>query len=75
MKITNETLAKMALQTEQGFLIQNIEKFVTEFETIEDIEIMAITACWLNIGIRSEGAPYALWAYNKFKEAESHDYG
>ena len=71
MNITNETLAQIALQTEQGFLIQNIEKFVTEFTTIEDIEIMAITACWLNIGIRNEGAAYALWAYNKFKESES----
>lgn len=71
MNITNEKLAQIALQTEQSFLIRNIEKYVTEFETIEDIEIMAITACWLNIGIRSEGVAYALWAYNKFKDAES----
>lgn len=71
MNITNETLAQIALQTEQTFLIRNIEKYVTEFETIEDIEIMAITACWLNIGFRNEGAAYALWAYNKFKDAES----
>lgn len=71
MIITIETLAQVALQTEQSFLIRNIEKYVTEFETIEDVEIMAITACWLNIGFRNEGAAYALWAYNKFKDAES----
>lgn len=71
MEITNETLLQVATQTEQTFLMQNIEKFVTEFETIEDVEIMAITACWLNIGIRAEGVAYALWAYNKFKDAGS----
>ena len=71
MIITIETLAQVALQTEQSFLIRNIEKYVTEFETIEDVEIMAITACWLNIGFRDEGVAYALWAYNKFKDAES----
>lgn len=69
--ITNETLAQLALQTEQGFLFQNIEKYVTDFDTIEDIEIMAITACWLNIGIRAEGFSNALWAYNKFKDGGS----
>ncbi len=71
MILTIETLAQVALQTEQSFLIRNIEKYVTEFETIEDVEIMAITACWLNIGFRNEGVAYAMWAYNKFKDAES----
>ena len=47
MNITNEKLAQIALQTEQGFLINNIEKFVTQFTAIEDVEIMAITSCWL----------------------------
>lgn len=71
MEITNETLSQLAFQVEQTFRQQNIEKFVTEFQTIEDIEIMAITACWLNIGIRAEGVAYAQWAYNKFKDAGS----
>lgn len=71
MNITNETLSQLALMVEQSFLMDNIEKYVTEFETIEDIEIMSITACWLNIGIRAEGFNNALFAYNKFKEAGS----
>ena len=71
MEITNETLLQVAARTEQTFLLQNIEKFVVEYERIEDVEIMAITACWLNIGIRAEGVAYALWAYNKFKDAGS----
>lgn len=69
--VTNEILTQYALQIEQTFTGQNIEKFVTEFETIEDIEIMAISACWLNHGIRDEGVAYAMFAYNKFKEAGS----
>jgi len=71
MNMNNETLAQLAFQAEQSFVQQNIEKFVTEFTTIEDVEIMAITACWLNIGIRNEGFNCALWAYNKFKEDAS----
>lgn len=71
MNITNETLSQLAFQMEQTFMLQNIEKFVAEFDTIEDVEIMAVTACWLNVGIRSEGVAYAMWAYNKFKEAGS----
>ena len=71
MNITNEKLAQIALQTEQGFLINNIEKYVTQFTAIEDVEIMAITSCWLNVGFRNEGVAYAMWAYNKFKDAES----
>ena len=67
MDITKETLSELAFQTEQGFSQQNIERFVTEYTTFEDIEIMAITACWLNIGMRNEGAAYALWGYNRFK--------
>lgn len=52
-------------------MLQNIEKYVVGFETIENIEIMAISACWLNIGTRNEGVTYALWAYNKFMEART----
>lgn len=71
MEITNETLSQLALQTEQGFLRHNIERYVTDFTTIEDVEIMAITACWLNIGVRAEGFNNALFAYNKFKDVGS----
>lgn len=69
MNITNDKLAELALQIEQSFRQQNIEKFVTEYTAIEDIEIMAISSCWLNIGVRNEGVAYAQWAFNKFKEA------
>lgn len=69
--VTKENLTQYADLIERTFIGQNIEKFVTEFESIEDIEIMAISACWLNQGIRAEGVAYAMWAYNKFKEAGS----
>lgn len=65
--MTNETLLDITLRTEQSFLRQNIEKFLSGYTTIEDIEIMAISACWLNVGIRNEGVSYAQWAYNRFK--------
>lgn len=71
MNMNNETLAQLAFQAEQSFVQQNIEKYVTDFDTIEDVEIMAITACWLNVGIRAEGFINALWAYNKFKDGVS----
>ena len=61
--VTKENLIQSALQAEEYFLRQNIEQFVSEFSTIEDIEIMAISACWLNIGVRNEGVSNALWAY------------
>ena len=64
--VTKENLIQSALQAEEYFLRQNIEQFVSEFSTIEDIEIMAISACWLNIGVRNEGVSNALWAYNRF---------
>ena len=66
--IESDKLIQYASIAENYFVQQNIELFVTEFSTIEDIEIMAISACWLNIGIRDEGVAYAMWAYNKFKE-------
>lgn len=69
--VTKEILTQHAIQIEHSFIGQNIEKFVTEFETIEDIEIMAISACLLNHGIRDDGVTYAMWAYDKFKEAGS----
>ena len=69
--IERDKLIQYASIAENYFVQQNIERFVSEFSTIEDIEIMAISACWLNIGIRDEGVAYAMWAYNKFKEDES----
>lgn len=69
--IESDKLIQYASIAENFFVQQNIERFVTEFSTIEDVEIMAISACWLNIGIRDEGVAYAMWAYNKFKEDES----
>ena len=69
--IERDKLIRYASIAENYFVQQNIERFVSEFSTIEDIEIMAISACWLNIGIRDEGVAYAMWAYNKFKEDES----
>lgn len=69
--IESDKLIQYASIAENYFVQQNIERFVTEFRMIEDIEIMAISACWLNIGIRDEGVAYAMWAYNKFKEDES----
>ena len=64
--MTKDNLIQYAVEVERYFLQQNIEQFVSEFSTIEDIEIMAISACWLNIGVRNEGVSNAMWAYNKF---------
>jgi hypothetical protein len=69
--VTKENLTQYADLIERTFIGQNIEKFVTEFESIEDIEIMAISACWLNIGTREEGVENAKWAYDLFKDAGS----
>lgn len=69
--VTKEILTQYTMQAEERFLSHNIEKFVSEFSTIEDIEIMAMSACWLNVGAREEGFSYAMWAYNKFNEAGS----
>ena len=68
---TKEILRRYALQAQEKFLLQNIEKYVVGFDTIENIEIMAISACWLNIGTRNEGVAYALWAYDRFREART----
>jgi len=66
MMITKDNLIHYACSAERYFIQQNIEQYVSEYRTIEDIEIMAISACWLNIGVRSEGVTNAMWAYNKF---------
>ena len=68
---TKESLRQYALQAQEHFLPQNIEKFVVGFHTVENIEIMAISACWLNIGNREEGVNCASWAYNQFMEART----
>lgn len=71
MKITKELIRLSAEKTERTFLADNIEGLVAKYDRPEDMEIMALTACWLNAWPRETGLKYAQIAYDEFRYAGS----
>lgn len=68
MNIKTETLIQFAQKTETDFLQNNIEQYVSHYTDIADVEIMALTAIWLNNYSREEGVSYAEMLYLMFEQ-------